>query len=355
MTKKSTIIKTFRYLCTSIIFFASTAFAFSNVSKNAKSEVGARQTAKAECVMEMESRRILYAFGADERLPMASTTKIVTAITVIENCLDIQKQETVFDESVGIEGSSVYLKKGDVFSCEDLLYGLMLRSGNDCAVELALRVGGSIEKFCSLMNATAQKAGALNSRFENPHGLPKENHYTTAKDLSLIACYAMHNKLFSEIVGTKYYEPMHWANKNKLLYQYSGAVGVKTGYTVEAGKCLVSAAKRNGMTLIGCVLNCPNTYGRTIQLFDDAFSAYTMVKIQSAQSPVSVEIDGKTVSCYVERDLYYPLLSEEEGMIRKVITPTKKDVWSGKKQKIFGQIEIYLGNQLLFLENLYKL
>ena len=210
--------------------------------------------------METGSRRILYEEHGDVRLPMASTTKIVTAITAIENTGNLDKTVTVPDLAAGIEGSSVYLKAGDTLSVRDLLYGLMLRSGNDCAVALALDCAGDLGRFSALMNATAQKAGALNSRFRNPHGLPKDEHYTTATDLCHITSYALQNETFREIVSTRYYEPKNWKNKNKLLFSYDGANGVKTGYTKQAGRCLVTSATRNGMSLVCTVFNCPTMY-----------------------------------------------------------------------------------------------
>ena len=155
-------------------------------------------TGKAECVIDWDTGRILHEKDADLRLPMASTTKILTAITVLEYCHDLSKMIVIPQEAVGIEGSSVYLQSGDEYTIQDLLYGLMLRSGNDCAIALALHFGGSISAFCVKMNVIAQKAGALNSHFENPHGLPCKNHYTTARDLCYIARYALKNKIFSE-------------------------------------------------------------------------------------------------------------------------------------------------------------
>ena len=183
----------------------------------------------AECVMEVDSRRILYEEHGDIRLPMASTTKIVTAISVLNSGIDVEKELCIPRTAVGIEGSSVYLKEGDSYTVKELLYGLMLRSGNDCAVALAETVDGSVAAFTTRMNETAQRAGALNSHFSNPHGLPAKKHYTTAVDLSLITAYAMQNPLFCSIVSTKYYQPRAWQNKNKLLLQYEGAIGVKTG------------------------------------------------------------------------------------------------------------------------------
>ena len=227
---------------------------------------------QAECVVEMNSGRILHEQNGEFRLPMASTTKILTAITVLECCKDIQEEICIPSDAVGVEGSSVYLQAGEHYTVQDLLYGLMLRSGNDCATALALHFGGTVSHFCVKMNLVAQKAGALSSHFENPHGLPCENHYTTARDLCYITRYAMKNKIFSRIVATKYYEPKAWKNKNKLLFSYDGAIGVKTGYTKAAGRCLVSAAKRGERVVICTILNCPAMYERSAELLDEAFS-----------------------------------------------------------------------------------
>ena len=302
---------------------------------------------KAECVMELYSRRILYASNADARLPMASTTKILTATTVLELCDNLQEEIQIPDQAVGVEGSSVYLKKGDIYTVEDLLYGLMLRSGNDCATALAMRFGGDIASFAVKMNETAQKAGAMQSQFQNPHGLPCKGHYTTAHDLSLIACYAMQNPVFQQIVATKFYEPRGWKNKNKMLLTCDGANGVKTGYTKEAGRCLVSSASRNGMTVVCSVLNSPQMYERSTELINDAFSAYDYVPIlQKGQ----VLKDG-----VVHEDVYYPLLKEESKWIEVKSKGIEKPTMHEKKQKIVGQFEIYLANRLLFSGNLYKL
>ena len=301
---------------------------------------------KAECVVELNSRRILYANNAEKPLPMASTTKIATAITVLDECKDIKKNHEIPKQAVGIEGSSVYLKEKDIYSVEDLLYGLMLRSGNDCATALALFCGGSIDGFSVKMNKTAQKAGAFSTNFANPHGLPCKNHYTTAKDLSYITCYALQNPIFKQIVATKYYEPRNWKNKNKLLSLYDGAIGVKTGYTKEAGRCLVSAAERNDMTLICTLLNCPTTYERTQKLFDDAFSAYKRELLAGKEQVF--EVNGE--QAVLKKDLYYPILEEEREFIEIKTIPL-----SGKSKNIVGHLEIYLAKRLLFSENLYKL
>lgn len=310
---------------------------------------------KAECVMELNSRRVLYERHGDTRLPMASTTKIVTATTVLELCEDIGAETEIPPDAVGIEGSSVYLKSGEIYSVEDLLYGLMLRSGNDCATALALYCCGNINDFATKMNKTAQKAGALCSNFKNPHGLPYEGHYTTARDLTSIACYAMQNPVFRKIVGTQYYEPRHWKNKNKMLTNYDGGIGVKTGYTKEAGRCLVSAAEKDGMTLVCSVLNSPQMYERSAELLDDAFASYRYMKIVKADEPFTVD-DGKTVKTgYTKQDIFYPLLPEETELIEIKVSGAEKVKKSVKNNEIIGQIEIYLLKRLLFSANLYKL
>ncbi len=305
------------------------------------------EESKAECVMEVNSRRILYESRGDLRLPMASTTKIVTAITVLESCDNLNESFSIPSEAVGVEGSSVYLKKDEVYTVEELLYGLMLRSGNDCATALALYASGSVANFTAKMNETAQKAGALHSNFENPHGLPSKEHYTTARDLTAIACYAMHNTVFREIVSTKYYEPRHWQNKNKMLFGYEGGIGIKTGYTKEAGRCLVTAAEREGMTLVCSVLSSPQMYERSAKLLDDAFNAYEIVKIVSADDEFFVE--GKRAK--TNEEFTFPLLEEEKELLEYKITPQIRP----DNEELIGQLEILLTKRLLFSTNLYKL
>lgn len=313
------------------------------------------QEAQAECVMELHSRRVLYESNGDMRLPMASTTKILTCATVLDVCKNLQEAITIPTEAVGIEGSSVYLKAGEIYTVEDLLYGLMLRSGNDCATALALKFGGNVAKFSAKMNKIAQKAGALASNFVNPHGLPCEGHYTTARDLSAITSYAMHNTEFCKIVSTQYYAPRHWKNKNKMLTLYEGGIGVKTGYTKQAGRCLVSAAKRGDMSLICTVLNCPTTYERSTKLLDDAFEAYDYVKILSAGDTLPLENAKNNVLGVVKNDYFYPLLKEERDLLEIKTTPLKNMLRRKKSEEIAGQFEIYLAKRLLFSGNLYKL
>lgn len=297
---------------------------------------------RAECVVEVTSRRFLHEENAEMRLPMASTTKILTAIIVIEDC-DLSEVVTIPAAAAGTEGSSVYLKEGEEYSVQDLLYGLMLRSGNDCAVALALHHSESLREFAHEMTRRAERMGAEHSNFENPHGLPHDGHYTTARDLALIAAYAMQNKTFREIVSTNYYEPRGWKNKNKFLTAYEGASGIKTGFTTAAGRCLVTSAERQGMTLVSVLLNCPQTYERTEELLDELYGRYQMIPLLDASAP----FDGYAV----KRSFSYPLTKEELPEVRiEGITTMPLPETSGE---VAGQVLISLGNRLIFSENLY--
>lgn len=313
------------------------------------------EVSKAECVMELNSRRVLYELRGDMRLPMASTTKIVTAATVLSLCDTLQEEVLIPTEAEGVEGSSVYLKAGERYTVEELLYGLMLRSGNDCATALAYHFAGGIGNFSAKMNQTAQRAGALCSNFKNPHGLPCEGHYTTARDLTGITCFALQNPIFEDIVSTRYYTQRHWKNKNKLLYEYEGCIGVKTGYTKQAGRCLVSAARRKGMTLVCTVLGCSPMYERSATLLDDAFSAYRYETLLSQEEVFAVGEGKSRIYGYAKEDFSYPLLQEEKAWVEYKTKEIKTLEKRENGEKIIGQLEIYLAKRLLFSTNLYKL
>ncbi|MDE7395275.1 MAG: D-alanyl-D-alanine carboxypeptidase, partial [Clostridiales bacterium] len=278
----------------------------------------ANTSAASMAVIEASSGRLLYAKNGNAKRPIASTTKICTAITVLENCDDIEKTIVVPDAAVGVEGSSIYLQKGEKVKIIDLLYGLMLRSGNDCATALAITVGGSVEQFAALMNETAIKAGATDSHFVNPHGLHHDEHYTTACDLAKITAYAFKNETFEKIVATKthvmpwegrdYPRTMH--NKNKILSTYEGGDGVKTGFTKKAGRCLVSSATRNGMRVIAVVLNCGPMFEECAALMDKAFEEYSL--FCPIENPIEAQAsvkDGKegNVSLTSKDTFLYPI------------------------------------------------
>ncbi len=309
-----------------------------------KTVARAATESRAECVVEISSRRILQEKGEANPLPMASTTKILTAIIIIDDC-NLDEEITIPQEAVGVEGSSVYLKAGDVYTVRDLLYGLMLRSGNDCAETLALHHSGSIRKFANVMNERANAMGAEDSRFVNPHGLPDKRHYTTARDLAMIASYAMENSTFCKIVSCKYYAPRGWKNKNKMLFEYDGAVGVKTGFTMQAGRCLVTSSCRENMQLVCVVLNSPQMYERTQELLDNCYEKYRLVQIFDCAQ----ENDG----WQAKESFSYPLSREEEDNVKIEYTyDTPQPTESGE---IVGQMQIFLKNNLLFSQNLYMI
>lgn len=321
-------------------------------------------SAKAMCVLDKDTNRILYSKNEHKQLPMASTTKVVTLITVLENCDDLNQVITVNDNAVGVEGTSIYLRKGEQIAVLDLLYGLMLRSGNDSATALAYHVGGSVEGFAELMNKLAKKVGANNSHFVNPHGLDNQNHYTTAYDLALITSYALNNDTFKQIVSTKTHvidatnmsDKRYLTNKNKLLSSLDGCCGVKTGFTSKAGRCLVSATERDNHTSVCVVLNCGPMFEESAELLEQSFVDYCQVKLVDKNKQIYNEYitDNQSGRLYLfaEDDYYYPLKQGEEQKIKLKYTVSLDNA---KQGAVVGKIDIFLDNQLLNSVKLYTM
>ena len=319
----------------------------------------------SEIIMEVNSNRVLHQLNAEDKKYMASTTKILTAIVIIENC-DLEEVITISKNTIGIEGSSIYLEEGEKLSVKDLLYGLMLRSGNDCAVTLAIHCSGSIEKFSELMNSTAKKIGARNSNFVNPHGLHNDNHYTTAYDLALISCYAMKNEMFRKIVSTKTIKIPFTTreygrtliNKNKMLKDFEGSTGIKTGYTKKAGRCLVSSCIRDGMELVCVVLNCPPMFERSKELLSNCFNAFSMYNLVSCNNIIDfVDISEDKSKCgvFIKNDIVLPLSDAEKDNLRiEYDYPLIIEKPVVKDQEI-GLIKIFCENNLLFTEKIYTI
>lgn len=242
--------------------------------------------AQSAALLSAQTGELLYGHNSGALLPMASTTKIMTALVVLERC-DPDAVFTVPKEVCGVEGSSVYLYPGEQITVRDLLYGLLLESGNDAAEALAVACSGSVEAFVAAMNEKAASLGLFATHFDNPHGLSSETHYTTAAELGRIACAAMQNTLFREIVSTVHYSvtspdgtPSHYfVNHNKMLRRYDGAIGVKTGYTLASGRCLVTCAERDGDAYIAVTLNDRSDWNDHARLLDYAFSHYDCVKL----------------------------------------------------------------------------
>ena len=294
-------------LCAAILL----ATAFNPLSASAE-EVG---TSAAACVIiDEHSGRILLSHNADTPLPMASTTKVMTALLAIEGG-DLDAPVTCSRTAFGVPGTSIYLAEGETLSLRDMLYGLMLASGNDAATAIAEHIGGTAEEFCRMMTVRAAELGCRSTVFLTPHGLPCEGHYTTAHDLALIAREAMKHAVFREIVGTVR-ATIPWENraydrvlnnKNRLLNTYEGATGIKTGYTKKAGRCLVFGAERNGLEIIGVVLNCWDWFDEAARLMDLAFErceSVTMLAAGESVGTVTVRnSNGCTVDAVIAADL----------------------------------------------------
>lgn len=242
-------------------------------------------SAEKAILVDGQTGHVLYEKRADDRSLIASTTKIMTALIVCEQC-NVLDRMRVPKEAVGIEGSSVYLKEGEVLTIQELLYGLMLHSGNDAAVALAIYAGGTVEGFVQLMNDKACLLGLSNTHFENPNGLDKPGHYSTARDLATLTAYAMNNPIFYQTVSTKNVNitGRSLKNHNKLLWLVDGADGVKTGFTKAAGRILVSSATRLGRRLIGVTINAPSDWKDHEKLLNEGFANYHYVDLISKGS-----------------------------------------------------------------------
>ena len=346
------------------LLIISVIISFFQLCFTVEKPVYSASVSKAECVIDIETKRVLFSVNSNEKLPLASTTKILTALTVIEN-FNVDKIVTVPKKATLIEGSSVYLREGEKLTVLELLYGLMLRSGNDCAETLSLTLTDKKEDFISLINQTAKKCGAVNSNFTNAHGLHDINHYTTAYDLALISASAMKNELFRKIVSTKKIEISNdgydykrvLINKNKMLSTVEGATGIKTGFTKKAGRCLVSSVKKCDAEYISVVLNSPDMWNRSTELLNNAFSTYKMVKIFDNAEFFERSYKtkkGKTVRFLTEKSFYYPITKNEANSVEFKIDGVSVEEFA-LKNKSEGEFQIFIQNQLIFSQKLYSI
>lgn len=312
------------YFCLVPVFLFALTITLA-VSYNARAAEEPSISALSAVVMDRRSRRVLWEKEAHKILPMASTTKIMTAILALEHgCED--DTVIVSERAAATEGSSIWLEKGEKKTLGELLYGLMMQSGNDAAVSIAEHLAGSVESFAVMMNEKAVELGAVNTRFANPHGLCDENHYSTAYDLALITSYALENERFREIITTTLYTiswPGHeWdrviSNQNRLLDLYPGGDGVKTGWTDEAGRCFVGSATREGWQLVAVELNAPQMWEDIVILLDYGFDNFTSERIvEQGQVVRSVPVTrGKNnLELAAADDFYYPLGTGEQSLI----------------------------------------
>lgn len=317
-------------------------------------------SAVSAVLIEAETGTVLYAKNADEQRAMASTTKIMTAILTIE-AGDLDREFTVDSMAIMVEGTSMGLKQGDRVSRRDLLYGILLPSGNDAANAAAVSVSGSISAFVKAMNAKADELGLKNTHFATPSGLDAKGHYTTATDLANLTAYAMRNEVFCEIVrcqsaevefGNPPYKRTLY-NSNKMLKRYEGAIGVKTGFTDNARRCLVSAAERDGVTLIAVTLNAGDDWNDHTKMLDYGFKQVSAYQLETGCSArVDVAGTGESVGVYADKAALSLTPEQRTRLERRVLLP--RMVYGGvTKGQQLGSIEFLLDGRVVKSAALY--
>ena len=322
--------------------------------------------AESAILIDVSSGRILYEKNANQERPMASVTKITTAILALEkgNLESIVKVSKLAAET---GEASIWLEEGEEHSLEDLLFALMLKSANDSAVAIAEHVGGSVEEFAKMMTNRAKELGANNTNYKNPHGLHDPDHYTTAHDLAVITRHALLNiPKFREIITTgkrtMAWEGNDWdrilINHNKLLNRYEGADGVKTGFTSEAGRTFVGSATRNGLQLVAVVMNTPDIYADSSRLLDygfDNFEAISIVTKSEFEKTLPVSNNTKSVRVGIKRDLVMSLAKGEESKVKLIEDIPSAVKGPIKKGDRVGQLVLQFKDQQLATVPVYAL
>ena len=312
-------------------------------------------SSRSAILMDEDSGRILYAKDIDTKRLIASTTKIMTAILAIEsNKLD--NVVVVKDDILSAYGSNIYLSIGEKIALRDLIYGLMLRSGNDAAITIASYVSGNVDNFIKLMNAKAKEIGMTNTYFCNPHGLDEKcENLSTARDMALLTRYANKNRIYKEIVGTKRYiaktnlKTYDWYNKNKLLSTYEYTTGGKTGFTKKARRTLVSSATKDNLNLIVVTLNDPNDFTTHERLYEYGFNTYKRYLILS-KNKFSLKNDYYD-DIYIKSDIYYLFKNDE---IDNVYIKYKLDkIVNPKNGDKVGKLEVYIGNKNIITKDIF--
>ena len=311
-------------------------------------------SATSAILVDTDSGRILYSKDIHNKRSIASISKIMTAIIAIES----NKLNDVVEINDSIDkayGSGIYIKKGEHIKLEDLVYGLMLRSGNDAALAISNYIGGTTEEFVNIMNQKAQELGMKNTLFRNPSGLDEEDegNISTAYDMSLLISYAIKNDKFKEITGTKHHKVetdkniYSWTNKNKLLFSYKNTTGGKTGFTVKARRTLVTTASKDNLNLAVVTLNDGNDFKDHQDLFEYGFNNYTNYQLLK-KGTINIPDTNNNLEYYIENDYTYPLLETEENSIL-----IKYNLEKNPSENA-GNIEIYLGDKLLHKEPLFS-
>lgn len=313
-------------------------------------------TASSTVVMDMDSKRVLYEKNKDERRLIASITKIMTAVVAIEN-KNLDDVVTVGEEVLPMYGSNIYVEVGEKMTLRDLLYGLLLRSGNDAAVAIANYVGGSEENFVRMMNDKALSLGMKNTVFRNSHGLDEDTqNYSTAYDMALLSSYANTLMEYCEISSSKKWnvstevKSYIWNNRNKLLSLYEFATGGKTGYTPKAGRTLVTTASKNSLNLTIVTLNDNNMYETHESLYEYIFSKYKNILLVDNNN-FGVDDFFYEDEIYVNNSFSYPLTEKEEKLVKTVIDIYKIDNY--KDNDKVGEVSVILNGEKLYKDNIY--
>lgn len=339
-----------------IIFSLIVSLIMANIPQRAAAAPGV--SAVSAVLIEQKSGRILFEKDAHKRMRIASITKIMTAILAIESG-KLNQYVTVSEQATRAEGSSVYLKPGEKIKLEDLVYGLMLRSGNDTAVAIAEYVGGSLDGFVYLMNQKAREIGMVNTRFANPHGLDDhEAHFSTAYDMAVLTRYAMQNKTYQKIAGTKVHRAPNptenwdrvWKNKNRLLTKYKYTTGGKTGYTKRAKRTLVTTASKGDMNLIAVTLNAPDDWNDHISLYESGFNQFDMVEVLTKGKIDLSKPKQYQNHLYLKKSIVYPATSKEIELFSvkyKLTMPDKNLRTSETVEKVAGKAIVYLDGRAI--------
>lgn len=319
-------------------------------------EGGIAVSAESAIVMDVGTGQVLYAKNAHKPRPIASTTKIMTALVAIQYG-DLKGVATISQRAAGVEGSSIYLKAGEKLSLEELLYGALMHSGNDACVAIAEQVAGEEKIFVTFMNYMAHRLGAKNTHFCNTNGLPNDRHLSSAYDLALITRHALQNPVFSKIVSTRTQSingpkgNRFLSNTNKMLWSYQGANGVKTGTTQAAGKCLVASASRDGRRLVAVVLHSSDRYTDSIKLLDYGYAGFYNEKVANRGDDFSVlrvkEGIKEKVAVTVPRDLIVTVPVGEKDGLEKIIM-LEHDLQAPVKQgQVVGKVQVLVGDKLV--------
>lgn len=314
--------------------------------------------AKSAILMDMDSHRIIYGKDVHAVQSVASISKVMTAIVAIENS-NINKKITIGDEVLKAYGSGIYVKPGEKVKIKDLLYGLMLRSGNDAALAIAVAVAGDVDSFVKLMNETAKELGMDDTEFNNPSGLDEEKgNFSSAYDMALLMSYAMDNKKFRKITGTESYilktnkNVYEWRNKNKLLFSYKYITGGKTGFTKIAKRTLVTSASKDSLNLTVVTLNDGSDWVDHKNLYEEAFGQYTSYTLlKKGELSIIGESYYKNNILYIKNDVKYPLTDNEVNSLMLKYELTKKRNFKNGDRA--GVVKVYLGDDCVYKENIY--